>query len=139
MTLKEKTEGYHRACGFETRTLSKYPHVIEARRIGIAGSTELTVLWVEEEMPEKPNASTEARTLALLGELQSLYPRATCFFICPTTAGLSQEFRKLAKALGFNLREEVLFFDAEFRSDVNREASDVSTTDRTHFFEPLKS
>src|SRR5690349_18613998 len=124
MTIKEKLGGFYRACQFDTRELPKYPKVLEARKHGLGGASEVTILWAEEDVPEAPDHTTESRTISQLGELQKLYPRGNSWYICHTTEGLSQEFRKFAKRLGFNVREQALFFDAEFRSDVN-----TSTTD----------
>lgn len=126
MTIKEKLDGFYHACQFELRQLPKYPKVLEARKAGLGGTSEVTILWAEEEVSEAPDHSLESKTISKLGELQKQYPRATYWFICHTTEGLSQEFRRFAKRLGFNVREQALFFDAGFRSDVNPSATDVT-------------
>ena len=128
MTLQEKIKGYYEACHYETHKNSKYPSVVVARRTDVTGSSEVTLLWVQEEVPDRPDRAREFKILAEFGDLRNLYPRAAAgWFVCYTREGLSRDFSRDAKSQGFSVREESLFFDAEFRSEVNKEAKDVST------------
>ena len=124
--LKEKLRNYYQACGQQVRDLPRYPAVLEARQRNEAGVDDVTILWAEEGFPETANRQNETRLIGKLGELRDKYPHATHMLVVETLAGYSTEFKKFVRELGVRIREEVLLFDAEFLSDVNREASDIA-------------
>lgn len=127
MTIKEKIKGYYGALGYEVRDVPKVDTAVEAKRLDPGGCTEIAVIWAQEETYDAPDPSREGRIIGSLTELQGRYPRGNGTFVCYNLEGFSQEFRKLAKGIGFSIREEALFFDAEFKSNVNRQAQDISS------------
>ena len=81
---------------------------------------------MEDDVPEAVDRSKELKTAAQMTELPNRYLQATLWFICPLVEGLSNDFRRDIRFLGFNIREEALFFDAEFKAENNPGAIDIA-------------
>jgi hypothetical protein len=126
MNLKDKLQDYYKACGHEVRGLAFNPKVIETRKRNEAGTDDVTIFWVEDESPDAPDSASEAKITGRLAELSDRYPTAKRFLLLGSMSGYSQPFKKLVRSLGVTITEEVLFFDAEFRSDTNRTAADIA-------------
>ena len=126
MNLKGKVNSYYQACGYDTHPVADFPRIILARRQGVEGASELIIAWVEDDVPEAVDRSKELKTAAQMTELPNRYLRATLWFICPLVEGLSNDFRRDIRFLGFNIREEALFFVAEFKAENNPGAIDIA-------------
>ena len=126
MTLKHKLLSYYRACGHDVRELTQYPHVVETRSRNQAGTDDVSLFWVEEEGPETPDRSSEAKIMGAIAQLKETYPLATVNLLLGSLSGYSKEFRDFSKSLSVRVHQEVLFFDAEFKSDYNLQAASVA-------------
>ena len=126
MKLQDKLSAYYKACGHDVRTLTQHPKVVETRIRNQAGTDDVCLFWVEDESPSTPDRGAEARITGGLAQLNDRYPHAKRFLLLGSMSGYSQEFKQFTRGMGVTIREEVLFFDAEFRSDSNREAADIA-------------
>src|ERR1043166_4609563 len=126
VTLKDKLHSYYTSLGQNVRELPRFPDVLEARQRNEAGGENITILWAEAGAPDRPDRQRETKLIAQLGSLRDIYPHATHLLVVETLAGYSTEFKRFTRSLGVTVREETLLFDAEFKSDVNRDSSDIA-------------
>jgi hypothetical protein len=126
LNLKQKLHSYYTSLGQRVRELPRYPAVLEARQRNEAGVERVTILCAESGSPDAPDRQRETKLIGQLGSLRDIYPHATHLLVVETLSGYSTEFKKFTRSLGVTVREEMLLFDAEFKSDVNRDASDIA-------------
>ncbi len=87
---------------------------LSVERHGPAGIERRTIWFAD---PGDGLAVDESRLLTDFAARQPVDARDQAFFVTPTLAGLSTEFRHIANELGVGVRAPIQFFDTPYKSD----------------------